>query len=155
MEIDRNTIEGFARRARKNLYFMLKARERGEDIHIITHLANSLLGLIVFPYAHFADAGWTDFSQIKLDDLEAEGWPSWSFHLGRSENLRDLLRHLRNALSHRRVQFSSDGRELAEVTVTFWDRRNPAGPDDWSAAIGGEQLLEFTLRLANLIDGEQ
>lgn len=152
MEIDRNTIEGFAWRVRKNLIFMLEAQARGEDLHIVTHLANSLLGLIVFPYEQFKRARRIDFRSVKLADLTATGWPGWSFQVGGSDDLDDLLRHLRNALSHRRVRFSSDSRELAGVDITFWDRRNPDGPDDWSTSIRGDELLDFALRLAGLIE---
>ena len=152
MEIDRNTIEGFGRRVRKNLAFMIAARERGEDVHIVTELTNALLGLIVFPYEHFRDIGFLDFKKHRLNDLVTTGWPVWEFPIGGSANLDNLVWHLRNALSHRRVRFSSDHRSLEEVEVTFWDRPQPAAPDNWSATINAAALLDFVLRLSNLID---
>ncbi|MPY73434.1 MAG: hypothetical protein GEU87_04170 [Alphaproteobacteria bacterium] len=152
MEIDRNTIEGFARRVRKNLDFMIVARENDEDIHIVTQLTCSLLGLIVFPYGHFRRVGFLDFKTLSLDDLVEDGWPAWAFHVGESESLDKHLSHLRNALSHRRVCFSSDNRSLAGVEVTFWDRPNEKAPDNWSASIDGAGLLEFVERLSTLID---
>jgi hypothetical protein len=66
MEIDRNTISGFARRVRKNLDFMISARAADADIHIVTHLTCSLLGLVVFPYEHFKRSGYLDFKHEKL-----------------------------------------------------------------------------------------
>ncbi|MCB0043568.1 MAG: hypothetical protein KDE23_27965, partial [Caldilinea sp.] len=60
-----------------------------------------------------------------------------------------------NALSHRRVSFSSDSRSLTGVEVTFFDRPRPNAPDNWSASIGGSGLFDFTERLSVLIDGEE
>jgi len=152
MEIDRDTISGFARRVNKNLDFMDTARENGKDIHIVTQLTCSLLGLIVFPYEHFKQTGALNFRNLSLDDLVDKGWPSWKFHKEPSKSLDNHLFHLRNALSHRRVRFSSDDRSLFEVKVTFSDRKSPKECDYWSASIGGADLLDFVKRLSKLID---
>jgi len=49
-EIDRNTISGFAERTWKNYFFIERMRTQfGTDVHIVTQLVISLLGLIVFP----------------------------------------------------------------------------------------------------------
>jgi hypothetical protein len=150
-EIDRNTIEGFAQRVSKNLTFMISARERGSDVHIVTELTNALLGLIVFPYEHFKVIGFLDLKDHRLDDLVANGWPAWTFYIGHSRDLNNLIWHLRNALSHRRVRFSSDDRALEKVEVTFWDRPKPGAPDNWSATINAAALLNFVFHLSKLI----
>lgn len=152
MEIDRNTIEGFARRVRKNLAFMIAARERGEDIHIVTELTIALLGLLVFPYEYYRSFRSLDFKAYQLKDLTAEGWPVWSFHIGCSTDLDDLLRHLRNAISHRRIYFSSDDRALQQVEVTFADRLTSTTADNWSATINAAALLAFVQNLSELMD---
>lgn len=152
MEIDRDTVSGFARRVNKNLDFMITARESGEDIHIATQLTCSLLGLIVFPYEHFKQTRALDFTNLALLDLVEKGWPKWIFHIGRPESLDNHLYHLRNALSHRRIRFSSDDRSLAEVVITFSDRPPSKECDNWSASINGSDLLEFVKRLSKLID---
>lgn len=154
MEIDRNTIGGFGRRIRKNLAFMLAARERGEDVHVVTELMIALLGLIVFPYEHFKDTRALNFKKHRLDDLAAHGWPHWSFQIGGSANLDNLIYHLRNALSHRRIKFSSDDRALEGVQVTFWDRPKAAAADNWSASINAAALLDFVRRFSQLIDDD-
>jgi hypothetical protein len=46
----RNTVWGFRDRVLKNLTFLNFARNMGADVHIVTELITSLLGLIVFPY---------------------------------------------------------------------------------------------------------
>jgi hypothetical protein len=52
----RSDALGLAERTRKNLLFIEGAFERGEDVHVITQVANSLLMLVVFPWErHFVD----------------------------------------------------------------------------------------------------
>ena len=45
--LSRNTTEGFAQRVRKNLDFIVKKRNEGEDVHEVTQLVTSLLGIII------------------------------------------------------------------------------------------------------------
>lgn len=77
--------------------------------------------------------------------------PSWTFDIGSSDNLDDLIRHLRNSLSHRRLLFSSDSRELEDVEVRFRDTKNPKGPDDWGATINVAELQRFVLLFSDLL----
>ena len=58
--ISRNEAMGIVERTHKNLVYMRNARKNGADIHEVTHLFNSLLGLIVIPWErelnpHFPD----------------------------------------------------------------------------------------------------
>ena len=126
----RNTVWGFRERVCKNLMFLNFARNMGADVHVVTELITSLLRLIVFPYEEIKKAGYNTFDKYKLNSLPPE-WPSWTFDIGSSENLADLIRHLRNAISHRGIIFSSDSRSLGSVEIRFRDRKNPKGPDDW------------------------
>ena len=45
----RSLSTGLAQRTIKNLKFMQRAHENGEDVHIVTQVVNSLLSLLVFP----------------------------------------------------------------------------------------------------------
>ncbi len=150
----RNTVWGFCDRVRKNLMFLNLERNKGADVHIVTELITSLLGLIVFPHAEIERSGYTSFDRYQLNDLAREGWPEWTFDISSSENLADLISHLRNAISHRRLSFSSDCRKLEAVEVTFRDR-NPRKkreePDDWGATINAAELQKFVLLFADLL----
>lgn len=80
-----------------------------------------------------------------MQQLYADGWPVWNTTLGKTNTLYQLIRHVRNALGHRRVTFSSDSRVLSEVHLHFADRSPGAQQDDGpvpavgalSAVIGG------------------
>jgi hypothetical protein len=86
-------------------------------------LANSLLGLIVFS----VEKKFVRFiREEKLQDLAKKGWPSWTFELASSETLGDLVYHLRNAVAHGRLLFSSDSRNPADVRIRAEDARPKA-----------------------------
>ena len=48
----RNNPSGFAERTRKNLELIERAYSVGADVHVVTQLMLSLLGIIVFPWEH-------------------------------------------------------------------------------------------------------
>ena len=43
--------------------------------------------------------------------------------MGRADTLGELIRHVRNAIAHRRISFSSDSLDATDVEVTFEDFR--------------------------------
>ena len=47
--VSRNDALGFAARTKQNLLMIEKAFEAGEDVHVVTQLVVSLLGLVVYP----------------------------------------------------------------------------------------------------------
>ncbi len=141
---------------------MQKARQIGEDVHEVTQLTLSLLGLIVFP--------WQD-SKVKksnslltlplsksLQTLQNEGWPAWQIlkddQNKPTANLGRLIEHLRNASAHYHIEFSSDSRKLEEVEMTFEDYKNDAPTSlYWRSHISAKDLLIFCVKFADMIDG--
>lgn len=153
--LSRNWTEGFSKRVRKNLEFIIESRNAGEDVHEVTQLVISLLGIIVFPW----EAGaLKSLESIRLSELEAKGWPRWSILLdekGDTKTLGNLVRHLRNAASHRRLRFLSDDRELHNVVIEFEDALNKNSSPNWRASIIAADLKlfcnEFTKKLEDLV----
>src|SRR5260370_38539658 len=83
----RNDPLGFATRTRQNLEGIERARASGVDVHVVTQLMLSLLGLIVFPEE---DHCYEPIAPWRLDELEQSGWPKWNILLGASNTLSDL-----------------------------------------------------------------
>lgn len=137
---------------RTNLAFMQSARNAGADVHVVTELVTSLLGLIVFPYERIKQTSPARFKKYRLDDFSSQGWPSFTFDIGSSEDLDNLIYHLRNAISHRRLTFSSDSREPKEVEIAFRDRKPKATVDYWGATINAFDLQKFVLLFAGLLN---
>jgi len=108
----------------------------------------SLLGLIVFPWA-------TGF-QESVESLPLEcvkGEAHWKIELGERETLKKFGKHLRNAVAHRRVEFSSDSGDFDDVRITFRDKAN--GKDaviNWCATISAADLRTFCLGLIDLLE---
>jgi hypothetical protein len=55
----RNAVSGFSERVRKNLLYLNLAKKSGADVHVVTQLITSLLGLIVYPYEEIKRSGYT------------------------------------------------------------------------------------------------
>lgn len=145
----RNDALGLAERTRKNLSHIENAYAEGADVHVITQLANSLLGLIVFPWErHFAQ----QVAQVSLTVLEGDGWPMWEITQGYANSLGQLIRCLRNGIAHGHMTFSSDSRLLAEVVVQVQDYHPSATESYWTAKISAANLREFCYRFIDLID---
>lgn len=139
----------FASRTPRNLEFLESAREGGADVHVVTQLVNSLLGLVVFPLEKtFARS----MLKQKLDELVEDGWPSWGFTLRKSDTLGDLVYHLRNAVAHGRITFSSDSRVPSEVVMDAADAKPGTRKVYWRAAIRVAHLRTFCQHYAQLLD---
>jgi len=68
----RNDALGFAERTRKNLEHIVSGFNAGEDVHVVTQLINSLLGLVVFLHERkFVES----IARMRLDELGRRGWP--------------------------------------------------------------------------------
>ena len=71
----RNDSLGFAERTKKNLLHIEHAYESGHDVHVVTQIVTSTLGLIVFPWERMADLKIRGMSITTLEEL---GWPKWA-----------------------------------------------------------------------------
>ena len=165
----RHTIPGFIERTQKNLQAIRSQPERMP--HPVTQLVCSMLGLVVFPWANYEEN--SEESELlpatlaqqfakklkeqlskSLKELEQQhGWPHWDFELDdaseKTTTLEVLVKHLRNAVSHYRVGFDSDSKDLYEVTITFQDKPWGKGkPINWRTTIRADELLTFCNKLA-------
>jgi hypothetical protein len=73
---------------------------------------------------------------------------------GSSKTLGELIRRIRNAAAHGHLQFSSDSRLFAEVTISLSDYRPKAVKPFWRAEILGSDLRDFCFRFMDLIDSQ-
>ena len=152
--ISRNQAMGIVQRTHKNLVYMRNARKSGADIHEVTHLFNSLLGLVVIPWER--ELKGIDVLDIEMDDLYDQDWPNIGLLLDeypeKTKTLKVLVRHLRNAIAHGRFRFegigssSADSREPSEIRVIVEDLMTDSKTGDirrWEAEVRGEDLYHF------------
>lgn len=148
MEYSSRFISDFARRTLRNLDRIQQGERDGEtDVFPVTQLWNSLLGLVVLPRERDENL----IPKTPMADLWTDGRPLIKERRGGSGTLRELVGHLRNAVSHGGVEFMPDeDREIAKLTLwNFpsgkWDQ--PPEKRNWEAVVA---VLDLD-RLARLI----
>jgi hypothetical protein len=152
MAINRNDAFEFARYTRCNLECIESAKASGNhEAHQVTQLMLSLLGLIVFPWA-------TNFKEsVESRPLEdVRGGEYWRMQSGERGTLKQFGKHLRNAVAHRRVEFSSDSGDYDKVDITFRDKpSNKDAPINWITSINAAHLRIFCMDLIKLLGDTQ
>ena len=146
----RNDPLGFMQRSQQNLRLIEERYADKKEGHVVTQLVQSLLAFVVFPKAkHYYET----MDHLTLDYLEEYGWPRPEQKIGKTNTLRELLWHMRNAVSHGLVVFhghgpdGSNSRELSEISIEFSDRPNETSPFNWQIVIEGLHLRAFVFRM--------
>jgi hypothetical protein len=150
-----NVVRDFAERTRHNLEFIRAALKKPDqeaaahkqaEVYEVTQLINSMLGLLVFPQQEYFEA----IPRTPLRDLVAEGWPELDVTPGlpdQVDNLSDLMRYLRNAITHFNVKFLAPSGHLEGLRVC--NRRH--GKKTWEAELSLEQLEKITDQFIGMI----
>ena len=89
------------------LYESHNKKDKIEFKHEVVQLINSLLGLVVF-----VKEDGVNFSSVELSDVKLENDIIWNYcdrNGGRFEekNFKNFLRHIRNAIAHKRLTIKS------------------------------------------------
>src|SRR5438094_956061 len=141
--VQRSEALVFARHTRVNLEYIEAACQAQGDVHQVTQLANSPLGLVVFLWErNFVER----IKDVTLPDLNKKGWPRIKVVKGERQALGGLIHHLRNAAAHGRVKFSSDSRNLSEVIIDVEDCKPRQSIPYWRARVSGEDLRTFCVK---------
>ena len=86
MQYHEQFIIDFAKRTRANLEFIEAAEKDGQSVFEVTQLANSLLGLLIFPKERYMDS----IPNTPLAELVSNGWPDIKTTYGQLQ--QDTLR---------------------------------------------------------------
>jgi hypothetical protein len=112
-----NLVRDFATRTLKNLEAIeaAVARDSEAELYEVTQLINSMLGLLVFPEQKYLN----NIPKTGIEDLRDRGWPvpKMKGTPPHANDLRDLVRCLRNGISHCNLEFTSDGRVLTGIKI--------------------------------------
>lgn len=164
----RSKSSGLAQRTLKNLEFIENAQKHGNaDVHLVTQVVNSLLALLVFPIQserHF----FSLFRRISLPSSvilpqsmaqsiqtkinQTLNIPTLRIRkFGDCPNMARFFKRLRNALSHKNIEFDSESLDLSLVTVTLRDQVSSNSPVDWEITMSAKDLREIGLYLGDEI----
>lgn len=112
----------------------------------VTNLINNCLGLIVIPNDHLVDTlpkytfnpNDTRFGITKRNIL---------FQHDRNYKLGNIVRHVRNGLSHGLIEQRSQNGEI--VGLRIYDRKDKRSPENFSLELSIDELKRFSFALAN------
>jgi hypothetical protein len=142
----------FIRRTRRNLELTEEWRREhnGAGFSEVTHLINSLLGLVVLPKERV-------LNQLRQVHVAPTGIPAWSvyFRLEPVEGklpteLRPFLQRLRNSVAHLSLEFVSNGAEISGVG--FVQRSRDRTELLWRAFFDLAQLRKFLACLTDEVE---
>lgn len=142
-------VSDFAKRTRANLWTLRKIQSSDKNIEVyeVTQLINSMLGLLVFPEQKF----FNRIPQTPLTELVNQGWPipKVEGNYPQVDNLRELVRYLRNAITHFNVEFIADSSGQIDG-LRVWNINPRTETTTWKARItiaGIEMITEKFIQL--------
>ena len=130
----------FISRTEKNLRAIEKLSQDGESVYEVTQLINSLLGLLVYPRENFFD----EIPEITREAMIKQGWPLPDEEISQIQNLRKLVKNMRNAVAHLNIDFIADNNEIVGIRFKNYrpcdeDRKTPS----WIGEYNIEPLKKF------------
>ncbi len=119
-----------------------------QKVFEVTQLVNSTLGLLVFPQQKYLDR----IVEKSLEELVTEGWPIPRVvgNYPQISNLRQLVRMLRNAISHFNLEFHPDSENEIGI-LTVWNTDPRTQRVTWKAELSISDLNGITERFAELL----
>ena len=143
-----DVVADFAKRTQKNLHALEQLQEQGGEVFEVTQLINSMLGLLIFPREEFVGR----IPEKPLAELKMEGWPVPNVRPGfpQVSNLNELVRYLRNAISHFNIEFFGDGHNEIR-TIRVWNTCPRSRKKTWEADLGLNDLRAIAERFTQLL----
>jgi hypothetical protein len=142
-----DVIKEFAMRTKDNLIIIEDLSKINSEVNAyeVTQLINSMLGLLVFPKEKYINA----IPEIILSDLVKAGWavPEVKGSFPQANNLRELIRYMRNAIAHFNLEFVYSENSISGLIL--WNCRR--GSKTWQVEMGLDQLKDIAFRFIDLL----
>lgn len=135
MQYDKqNFLKDFINRTLINLEYIQQAEKQGKEVYEVTQLVNSCLGLIVFLQQYgdelITDADICPIFLKELKESVIENTYTKDKKKDRREaNFNNILYHLRNAISHGKLDFKNEEHngQMQICSIEFEDKRKKEG----------------------------
>lgn len=145
-----DVIADFAKRTEANLHAIrgLKKNDGQAPVFEVTQLVNSMLGLLVFPQQRYLDR----IPETPISDLASNGWPIPEVvgSYPQVTDLRQLVRMLRNAVTHCNLEFEP-GVDNDIDSLTVWNTDPRSGKVTWKARLTVSDLDTITTKFVALL----
>lgn len=143
-------IADFAKRTAANLGAIRKIRESDDDtpVYEVTQLVNSTLGLLVFPQQRYMER----IPETPLSDLRGTGWPIPEVvgSYPQVKDLRQLVRMLRNAVTHCNLEFVPGPANEIEGLIV-WNTDPRSDKITWKARLTVSDLDGIAKKFVDLL----
>jgi hypothetical protein len=143
----KHQVKDFVARTKANLELIEQSALAGQEGYEITQLVNSLLGLLVFPQQYY----FNQIPALTMSEMKEAGWPEIKVdgEFEQHQNLRDLMRYLRNAIAHFNIKFLGDDTHKLRA-LRVWNHRG-SNQITWRAEIPFEDLRLIVTKFLALI----
>jgi hypothetical protein len=142
MVASRNTVFDFIRRTEQNLETIESGAATGRAKHYeVTQLINSAVGLLFFPKEDIFDT----IPQTPLSEIRNVNLPTILHGKLPDDNLRELIRYIRNGFAHYNVYFDNCNNIINGIYIWNITRRKVV---DWVAYTSVEDLKSLMLTAA-------
>jgi len=141
-------VSDFVQRTRQNLRAAQRLHSSGQgQFYEVTHLINSLLGLVVVPHERMLNK----LPATTLADFQTEGLELTILPARRSgpADLKELVHGMRNAVAHFKLEAAGDGGPEIE-SLTLWNT-TPDGTLLWGVRFTPSELRGFVEHLAETL----
>jgi hypothetical protein len=127
----------------KKILFQYRNNFSNDEKYEVTLLMNCLLGLIILPQQHW-------YEQLPEEEIEYEKWGIKRNHViyikeDETINIKNILRHLRNSISHYRFKAFSNSDKKIEY-IYFYDEIH--GNKTFEINLDVVTLREFAIYLS-------
>ena len=130
----------FISRTEKNLRAIEKLSQKGESVYEVTQLINSLLGLLVYPKENFFE----EIPEITRETMIKQGWPLPDEEISQIQNLRELVKNMRNAVAHINIEFTTEKNEIEGIRFENYGTRDEGRKKPlWIGVYRLEHLKKF------------
>ncbi len=113
----------------------------------VTNLINNCLGLIIIPNDHLVDI-LPDYTFDHSDDRFGIRRANIKNEHGQNFELKNVLRHIRNGLSHGLIEQQTQNGEICGLRI--YDRLNKNSPENFSVELSVKELETFAFSLARV-----
>lgn len=130
-------ITDFAFRTKQNLETIERLNRNSYTVFEVTQLINSCVGLLIIPQQEY----WNRIPQKPIAELINEGWcvPEVYEDFPQVNDLRKLMRYLRNAIAHFNIRFESDNKDQLSKLI-LWNVNPDTNRTNWKVQLGISDL---------------
>lgn len=141
-------VSDFANRTKHNLETLESLNQESYTVYEVTQLINSCIGLLIIPQQEY----WDQIPRKPIEELIEKGWkvPEVVDGFPQVNDLRELMRYLRNAIAHFNIEFETNQRDQLSRLV-LWNTNPGTKKRTWMVCLGIKELKELLYKFLEVL----